>query len=440
MKNIVALFLAGGDSSRCWPLSNKLLLNMLGKPLLFHSITQAAKFGITKIVVVVSKQNEANFFHLTDFFPNLTIDIVKQTDTRDMAGAIISAKKYIAGKSLLVIGPSDIYEDVIFSNFRQLLSTSCDGILAGITVSNYFPGAYLTIDGDKVKTIIEKPSPESVPSNIVNFVFDYFKNANNLLTAIEETKTNKNDHYEKALGTLIKRGQVFKFLRYKGFWGYLKYPWHTLSISSYYLSKLTNQKIKNASIASSAVITGNVQIEDKVKILENAKIIGPTYIGCGTIVGNNCLIRESMVGANCVIGFTSEIARSYVGDNCWFHNNYIGDSVISNNVSMGAGGVIANFRLDETTIKSRIADKTVDTGKVKLGTMVGTNTHIGVNVSVMPGIKIGNNSFIGAGVVLDRDLADNKFCKIAGHHYDICENKISVSDKFRREREKSLKL
>ena len=170
MKNIVALFLAGGDSSRCWPLSNKLLLNMLGKPLLYHSISQAAKFGITKIVVVVNKQNEANFFQLTDFFPNLTIDIVRQTDTRDMAGAIVSAKKYIAGKSLLIIGPSDIYEDIIFSSLRQLLSTSCDGILAGITVNNYFPGAYLTIDGDKVKTIIEKPSPESVPSNIVNFV------------------------------------------------------------------------------------------------------------------------------------------------------------------------------------------------------------------------------------------------------------------------------
>ena len=42
-------------------------------------------------------------------------------------------------------------------------------------------------------------------------------------------------------------------------------------------------------------------------------------------------------------GFNTDITRSYIGDNCWFHSNYIGDSVLEGNVSMGSGAAIGKF-------------------------------------------------------------------------------------------------
>jgi acetyltransferase-like isoleucine patch superfamily enzyme len=44
--------------------------------------------------------------------------------------------------------------------------------------------------------------------------------------------------------------------------------------------------------------------------------------------------------------------------------------------------------------------------------MIGRGVRIGVNVSIMPGIKIGSGSFVGAGVVLGEDLPDGKYCRI----------------------------
>jgi bifunctional UDP-N-acetylglucosamine pyrophosphorylase/glucosamine-1-phosphate N-acetyltransferase len=156
-----------------------------------------------------------------------------------------------------------------------------------------------------------------------------------------------------------------------------------------------------------------VYLEDNIKIFENTKIVGPCYIGKNTIIGNNTIIRGSHIGADSVVGFNCDVTRSYIGDNCWFHSNYIGDSVLENNISMGGGSSLANLRLDDGEIGV--------SGRRKLGAMIGVGVRIGVNASVMPGVNIGKNSFVGAGVVLDKNLPDNSFC-IARPGYTISKN------------------
>ena len=440
MKNIVVLLLAGGDSNRLWPLSEKLFIPVLGKPLIYYVLAQLQRFGVREVVIVHNDKNKSLFEHTRSSFPNVSITLVEQTDSRGMAGAVISAQKYISDRELLIVGPSDIYEDILLADFVKLAGTRPDGILSGTVVDTYFPGAYLTMKGKTITGIIEKPIPSRVPSNIVNFVFDYFKNGRIIIEAIEKATTKNDDVYEKAIELLIHAGTAFTFLPYKGFWGYLKYPWHVLNVSSYFLGKIKGRKIKNAMIDKSAVISGDVYIEDGVKILENVKIVGPCYIGKGTIIGNNSIIRESTIGENCVIGFTSEIARSYVGNGCWFHHNYIGDSVISDNVSMGAGTVLANFRLDEQSITSKVGEKGQNTGKTKLGAMIGPNVRIGVNASLMPGVKIGKNSFIGAAACIDTDIPENTFIRLRNGKLASKENKAFIEDNDREKIRKNLKV
>ncbi len=440
MNDLTVLLLAGGDSDRFWPLEDKHSLVFCGKPLAYHHLFQLRKFELREIVIVANNQNEALFKRLKYEFSDLNIKIILQTDLRGMAGAIVSAKEFIQGKKLLVRNGSDIYEDLLISSIIASIKKNPDGIIAGIRQKTYFPGGYLSVEDNKVVSIVEKPSPDEKPSDIVTIVFDYFKSSDVLLSAISKVKSTNDDIFEKALDLLIDDKLNFQFLAYKGYWGYLKFPWHTLNVMSYFLGRMKSFRRKNVSIHKSAVVSGDVFISDGVKVLENTKIIGPSYIGSGTIIGQNSLVRESMIGANCVVGYSSEIARSYIGETCWFHSNYIGDSVISSNVSMGAGTVVANLKLKENAINSVVNGNKTDTGKVKLGSMIGSGVRIGVNASIMPGIKIGKNSVVGPSVMLDKDLPDTKSCLLAKANYVIVPNAVTIPKESRSSTLEHLKI
>ncbi len=440
MENIIVLILAGGDSSRMWPLKDKHCLNFFSKPLIYYSVNQLKRFKFNNIVIVANKNNAAVFDELKKEFSDVKIRIIQQTDPRGMAGAVLSAKSIISKNSILVIGPSDIYEDVIFANFNQILNKRPQAVISGTSVDEYFPGGYLKVEKGEVIELQEKPGKGRKISDIVTFVFDYFENADLLLEAILKVESKKDNIFEEAIMQLIKKGVHFQFLKYNGFWGYLKYPWHILNCLEYFLSKINIKKILSSTIDKSASISGNVYIGEGVRILENAKIVGPAYIGRGTIVGNNSIIRESIIGTNCVVGFSTEITRSYIGNNCWFHTNYIGDSVIDNNVGMGAGAILANFRLDEADIKSKIGKKFESTGRIKLGAIIGENVRIGVNSSIMPGIKIGKNSIIGPGLILQQDIEDNKICFLDKIKYSVKNNENLISSTSRVKIKKSIKF
>ena len=438
MKNLITLVLAGGDSSRLWPLSDKHFIKFFDKPLIYQTLLQLVKFGFSQIVIVTNKDNKESFVRISREWKNVSWEFVEQTDQRGMAGAVISAKKYIDQKPVLIIGPTDIHENILYSDFANLVKIGSEAILAGTTLNQYFPGGYLTVKDNYVIDLVEKPEPSKRPSNIVNFVFDYFKDVNLLIDEIEQIKTTKDNIYEQAIAGLIKKGVKFRFLPYKGYWGYLKYPWHILSLMEYYLGKITERKIKNVQIDRSSNISGNVFIEEGARVMENAKIVGPSYIGSGTIIGTNCLIRESMIGNDCVIGFGSEITRSYIGNNSWLHRNFVGDSVLDENVSMGAGAVTANLKLNEQHVNTFINGKKTGSGRNRLGAIIGSNVRIGINASIMPGTKIGKNSHVGAGVVLDADLPDDKFCTLSSS-YKIVENKFTLDVNVREEALKTLR-
>jgi len=168
-----------------------------------------------------------------------------------------------------------------------------------------------------------------------------------------------------------------------------------------------------------------VTIDENVTVLENAVIRGPSYIGPNSVIGNNVLIRDySQIGADCVVGFSTEIKHSHIGDGCWFHSNYIGDSVIADRCSFGAGTVMANLRFDEETVVMQDGDEALDTGLDKLGAIIGADSKTGVNVSVMPGVRIGPGSVVGPHVMLQHDLAPNRMVMLDADNR-IVETQIS---------------
>lgn len=440
MKDLTVLLLIGGNSDRFWPLGDKHWFFILGEPILYHAISQLVQFGIVNIVIVGNDNNLQKTQKLKHIFPKINISLIKQYDLRGMGGAVVSAQKYIHGKKILIINPADIYEDLLLYQLKESITGKEDAVITGVTCQSYFPGGYMSIDNGFVKGIIEKPHPDKRPSNFVSLVFDYFQNADVLLQSLESINTSSDDLFERAIDSIIKKGKKVRFLHYKGYWGHIKFPWDCLDITSYFLKKIKRRIHKTALIDKSAKITGDVQIEENVRMLENSKVVGPAYIGRGTIIGNNSVIRDSNIGSYCVIGYSTEIARSTIGNNCWFHTNYIGDSVISDNVSMGAGTVLANFRLDEGVIASRVNNEIIKTHFLKLGSMIGKDVRIGINCSLMPGVKIGSNCVIAGAVALSEDIADGMFVESQIKKMVIKKNKIALDELKRETQRKLLKL
>jgi bifunctional UDP-N-acetylglucosamine pyrophosphorylase/glucosamine-1-phosphate N-acetyltransferase len=69
--------------------------------------------------------------------------------------------------------------------------------------------------------------------------------------------------------------------------------------------------------------------------------------------------------------------------------------------------VIANRRFDEEPVKMMISGSLVSSGRRKLGAILGDDVQTGINVSIMPGVKIGSSSFIAPSMTVARDVSPN---------------------------------
>ncbi len=428
------LLLAAGRSKRLKPVQDKNFLSFLGKPLIFHQIAQIRSFGLKDIIVVGGKHNLNAIKKLTaEIDPR--IKVVEQKDLDEgMAGAVLSASRLIGNDAVFVVSANDVVEDNAFKLIlKEAKNKGFDSCILGKRVSSYFPGGYLKVRSNGlISGIVEKPGAGKEPSKMINLVLHFHREGARLVSAIKKVKTARDDRYENALGVLISEGARMKAVPYDGFWRTIKYPWHVLEMMNGFLNELSGiKKGRDVQIARSAVIKGKVYLADGVKIMENAVIAGPAYIGKNTIIATNALVRESEIGENCVIGFGSEIARSHLGNDVWTHSNYIGDSIIGNDCSFGSGTVTGNLRLDEANIMVNIEGSKIDSRTTKLGLITGDGVRSGINTSFMPGVKIGNNSFIGAGIVVAQDVEDDKF--VYGRTELMIKDNKAKADKTRRE-------
>ncbi|OGY21596.1 MAG: hypothetical protein A3F04_01885 [Candidatus Chisholmbacteria bacterium RIFCSPHIGHO2_12_FULL_49_9] len=404
MNKPVAIVLAGGVGKRFWPIeTDKSLLPFLGRPLIEHTIQSLNHEKIERILVVANEANKKDIGRIKPRSGRITI--VVQEKPMGMADALRTAKKEIGGKAILVINGADRVDQ---SLYHDVLTKSEMGservIIPGREHGQHFQGGYLRVRNERVLEIVEKPEAGSEPSTLVNLVVHYFRNADDLLTEIEKVKSETDDVYEHAVSRLLENGGA-GLVRYKGPFGFVKYPWDILEMARLFLSSLKEKRVsKKAVIHPKATIEGPVVIGDNVSVLEQAVIKGPAYIGNSSSIGTNCLVLESIIGENTVVGFSSEITRSYIGDGCWLHQNYIGDTILEGENYFGAGAVTANFRFDAGAIASKVASENVNTGRKKLGAIVGRGARVGVNASLMPGIKIGGKALVGPGVTVYRDV------------------------------------
>jgi bifunctional UDP-N-acetylglucosamine pyrophosphorylase/glucosamine-1-phosphate N-acetyltransferase len=138
-------------------------------------------------------------------------------------------------------------------------------------------------------------------------------------------------------------------------------------------------------------------------------------------------------GAGCVIGFGSEIKHTIFGHNVWTHRTYVGDSIVSDNCSFGAGTITANFRFDEGEVQVNVGDQRFSAGTSKFGVIMAEGCRTGSNSVLMPGVKVGPNAIVGPGVTLLEDLPPNKIALPVRTSYEVRDNRLDLTGKTRDE-------
>jgi UDP-N-acetylglucosamine diphosphorylase / glucose-1-phosphate thymidylyltransferase / UDP-N-acetylgalactosamine diphosphorylase / glucosamine-1-phosphate N-acetyltransferase / galactosamine-1-phosphate N-acetyltransferase len=153
-------------------------------------------------------------------------------------------------------------------------------------------------------------------------------------------------------------------------------------------------------------VDGRLQVGKGTKILPGVVIEGDVIIGDNCKVGPNCYIRGSTsIGDKCHVGQAVEIKNSILlpGTNVG-HLSYLGDSILGEKVNFGAGTITSNLRHDGGAHRSPVAGRMVDTGRRKLGAIVGDGVHTGIHTSIYPGRKLWPKTSTLPGAIVDKDI------------------------------------
>ncbi len=142
--------------------------------------------------------------------------------------------------------------------------------------------------------------------------------------------------------------------------------------------------------------TPEVWVHKTAVVAPTAYLGGPCIIGAATEVRHGAFIRGSaLVGENCVVGNSVELKNVILFDNVQTpHYNYVGDSILGYRSHMGAGSITSNVKSDKTPVVIRCGEEQMDTGRKKVGAMLGDYVEVGCNSVLNPGTVIGRGSHV----------------------------------------------
>ena len=172
----------------------------------------------------------------------------------------------------------------------------------------------------------------------------------------------------------------------------LTYPWEALPKIKAFIIQLGNtlpadkfNKIgedvwiaKSAKVAPTAYINGPAIVDEEAEIRHCAFIRGSAIVGKGAVVGNSTELKN-------VILFNKVQVPHY---------NYVGDSILGFKSHMGAGSITSNVKSDKTLVVVKNGEEKIETGRKKMGAILGDFVEVGCNSVLNPGTILGRRSSV----------------------------------------------
>jgi UDP-N-acetylglucosamine diphosphorylase/glucosamine-1-phosphate N-acetyltransferase len=405
-----AVVLAAGKGVRLWPLTenrSKHMIPVAGKPLVEHVISAIKSVGIRSFVLVVQYRGELVKKHLGDGSKlGVTIEYVDQPDVSGTANAIYVTQDKIGNNDFLVAyGDLFVTHRAIKSVVDMYRKRGRKPTIGLVPVSQPESYGIARVSKDLLTEIVEKPSSSQSPSNLANT--GIYILSPSIFDHLQATVRSRRDEFEitDTISSMARSGIPVAFARIDpSDWQDIGRPWDVLTANARLLARL-RRRIAGR-IERGATVTGQVIIEEGAVVRTGTVIEGPAWVGEGAIVGPLAHIRAgTSLGRGSMIGPFSQVKNSIVMSHTKIpHLSYVGDSIIGEHSNLAAGTIVANLKFSDRTVRMRIKDSLVDTGLRKLGIVTGDNVKTGINVSLMPGVRISSGAVIPAGSVISEDV------------------------------------
>jgi len=404
-----AVILTAGKGTRLQPLTltrPKHLVPVGGKPIIDHVLIALKNAGINEIIFIVNYMAESLRHHLGDGTKyRMKFEYAIQEQLKGTANAASFAEPFVKDMFLLTYGDWLTTSDTITAVLQTHEKEKPLATIGVVPVKNPEHYGIIELQNSFVRNIIEKPRRDEAPTNLANA--GIYVLSTEIFEAIRRTKPSPRGELEitDSFSFLLENGHKIAAAQLSSNKmldvGLL---WDLFEANRWVLEKIESRI--DGQIEDGAHLVGRSIVEESAKIRSGAYIEGPVFIGGDSDIGPNCFIRPfTSIGKNVRIGNACEIKNSIIMDKTHVgHLAYVGDSIIGENCNFGAGTTIANYRLDGKSIKMKVKDKVLDTGRRKFGVVLGDNVKTGINALFMPGVKAANNCWIGPGVTVYRDV------------------------------------
>lgn len=400
-QDLIAVVLAAGKGTRMKSNKSKLVHKIYGKELVKRVVETATKADIKEIITVVGYKKEQVQLVLGD-----SVEYAYQEEMLGTGHAVLQAEKYLKDKHGKVVVLNGDVPIIRSETIKRLINKSMKNreyatLLTAIYNNPTGYGRIIRDDGGNIEEIIEEKDLNEEQKQIKEINAGiYCFDIQELLKALKELKPN-NSQNELYLTDVVrimndkglKTGAVI-----------IEDNTEILGVNDRMqlelLTKVLRMRINQYHMQNGVTIEDmdNTYIYDDVEIGMDTVIHPNTTIKNDVVIGENCeigpnaYIREGCrLDKNVKIGSFVEIKKAIIGEGAKVpHLSYMGDCEIGAKTNIGCGTITCNYD-----------------GFNKSKTIIGEHSFIGSNTNLVAPVKLGKNSFVGAGSTITNDVPDD---------------------------------
>lgn len=430
--SLKTLILAGGKGTRMKSSIPKVLHRICGTPILKKVMDVCEKIGSEENIVVLGHNYNAILETIGD------INYVLQEEQLGTGHAVMQSEeklKEFEGTLMVLCGDTPLIREETLKNLYKVHkeSKATTTILTSV-YENPFGYGRIVKDGSRVLGIVEeKDATEAIKCIKEVNAGAYCFEVKELVKALKkiDNKNKNNEYYlTDVIAINVKENKLVKTYLLKDNNEILGVNSRIdLEKATHIMRKRINRKHMNSGVtfidASSTYIDDGVEIgedsiiypgvilEGKTKIGKYCKILGNTRV-INSKIGDSVVIESSLIEDSIVdekvtigpfahlrpkthlkaevhIGNFVEIKKSTIEKGTKVgHLTYLGDAIVGEKTNIGAGTITCNYD-----------------GKNKFQTFIGKNVFVGSDSMLIAPLKIGDNSLIGAGSVINKDVPEN---------------------------------
>ena len=440
------IILAGGMGTRLWPfrsVRNKAMVPVGNAPLVRHMVARTLRATGGDLTVAVGPF-EAQLS--ADFLEHPHVRVLPVGETRGSADTLNKAGEALGRPACLVLPCDVLIEEsdlrALVERLRRTGNACCllapveDGQQAGEICARVEDGTLVDFVGHPFENTGFKPVGYALNEAAWRFVLggrDVFTNVDVGMMPPDENQL------ELALKRFMDAGGRIEAVMCERPVFDIDKPWHIMEANLHMAHAIAGSLTEitldeGASIDPSARIEGHVKLGKRANIGRNVMIRGNVVVGEGSRIVDGAIIEgDVLIGRNCMIGPYCQIASaSVIGDNCvvghcaefqgvLFDNVALGHfmeiwGVIGQSVDFGAGTLCGTLRFDNAQVSQSVKGRREPAGRYANALYMGDFSRTGVGAKLMPGLKVGCRSIVGAGALASEDVPDNTALLLKQEH------------------------